>query len=88
MIDVDSASLIAKNLHFAFDSAGWYWENLGNVTANNKKINIVADTDDVLKVSQCINGRVKNPYGLEHRKTFTKSLKDLFDYDKSCINKN
>jgi predicted chitinase len=86
-VDVDSASLIAKNLHFAFDSAGWYWENLGNVTATNENINIVADGDDVLKVSQCINGRVKNPYGLEHRKTFTKSLKLLFDYEDGCINK-
>ncbi|WP_310556317.1 hypothetical protein [Flavobacterium sp.] len=86
-VDVDSASLIAKNLHFAFDSAGWYWENLGNVTATNENINIVADGDNVLKVSQCINGRVKNPYGLEHRKTFTKSLKVLFDYDDGCINK-
>ena len=88
LIDVDSASLIAKNLHFAFDSAGWYWENLGNVTANNKNVNTVADTDDVYKVSQCINGAVARNklFGLAEREEFTLGLKQLFQYEDSCIN--
>jgi hypothetical protein len=47
----------------------------------------VADKDDVLKVSQCINRKVKNLHGLEERKTFTKSLKKIFEYDEKCINK-
>lgn len=86
-VDVDAASLIARNLHLAFDSSGWYWENLGNVTATNENINDVADKDDVLKVSQCINGKVAHPYGLQERKDFTKKLKELLDYDQACINK-
>ena len=86
-VGVDSASLIARNIHLAFDSAGWYWENMGNVTATGENINKVADTDDVLQVSQCINGNVDEPYGLAERKIFTKSLKTLFDYDDQCINK-
>lgn len=87
-VDVDSASLIAKNLHFAFDSAGWFWENLGNVTANNKNVNLVADTDNVYKVSQCINGAVARDklYGLIEREKFTLALKKLFEYDNTCIN--
>ncbi len=86
-VDVDSASLIAGNLHFAFDSAGWYWENMGNTVPTGENINLVADKDDVLKVSQCINGKVKKPYGLEERKKFTKSLKLFFKYDELCISK-
>lgn len=89
LIDVDSASLIASNLHFAFDSAGWYWENLGHVTATNENINLVADKDDVLKVSQCINGKVSRNKlnGLTEREEFTQGLKELFNYDDSCINR-
>lgn len=87
MVDVDSASLIASNLHFAFDSAGWYWENLGKTVPTGENINLVADKDDVLKVSQCINGKVKNPYGLKERKEFTKNLKLFFKYDELCVSK-
>ena len=87
IVDVDSASLIASNLHFAFGSAGWYWENLGKTVPTGENINLVADTDDVLRVSQCINGKVKNPYGLNERKEFTKNLKILFKYDEVCISK-
>ncbi|MCY0971102.1 hypothetical protein [Chryseobacterium wangxinyae] len=87
IVDVDSASLIASNLHFAFDSAGWYWENLGKTVPTGENINLVADTDDVLRVSQCINGKVKNPYGLKERKEFTKNLKLLFKYDEVCVSK-
>lgn len=87
IVDVDSASLIASNLYFAFDSAGWYWENLGKTVPTGENINLVADKDDVLKVSQCINGKVKNPYGLKERKEFTKNLKLFFKYDELCISK-
>ncbi len=87
MVDVDSASLIASNLHFAFDSAGWYWENIGKTVPTGENINLVADKDDVFKVSQCINGKVKKPYGLEERKKFTNCLKILFKYEELCISK-
>ncbi|PIF46643.1 hypothetical protein CLU96_3681 [Chryseobacterium sp. 52] len=87
IVDVDSASLIASNLHFAFDSAGWYWEKLGKTVPTGENINLVADKDDVLRVSQCINGKVKNPYGLKERKEFTKNLKLFFKYDELCISK-
>lgn len=86
-VDVDSASLIASNLHFAFGSAGWYWENHGNTVPTAENINLVADKDDVLKVSQCINGKVKNPYGLKERKELTQNLKLLFRYEEACISK-
>lgn len=87
IVDVDSASLIASNLHFAFDSAGWYWENLGKTVPTGENINLVADQDDVLKVSQCINGKTKNPYGLKERNEFTKNLKLFFKYDELCTSK-
>ena len=86
-VDVDSAGLIARNIHFAFDSAGWYWENLGKTVPTGENINEVADKDNVLKVSQCINGKVANPYGLKERKTFTKSLKKIFEYEEKCVNR-
>ncbi|MFC6269770.1 hypothetical protein [Frigoriflavimonas asaccharolytica] len=88
IVDVDSASLLASNIHYAFDSAGWYWENIGNTTATGENINNVADKDNVLKVSQCINGKVANPYGLNERIKFTDKLKELFLFPKNCTTKN
>ncbi len=76
-------SVVATNITYAFEAGGWYWENIGQVTATNENINLVADKDDILKVSQCINGKVKNPNGLAERKKYLKSLKGIFNYDKT-----
>jgi predicted chitinase len=76
-------SVIATNINYAFEAGGWYWENKGHVTATNENINFVADTDNTLKVSQCINGRVSNPNGLAERIKYVKELKRIFNYEKN-----
>lgn len=76
-------SVVATNINYAFEAGGWYWENIGKVTATNENINFVADKDNVLKVSQCINGRVSRPNGLKERIEYTNALKGIFEYDKN-----
>jgi predicted chitinase len=79
---VSEPSIVAINMKYAFEAGGWYWENIGHVTATNENINLVADKDNILKVSQCINGRVKHPNGLEQRKKYVQIIKRIFEYDK------
>jgi len=79
---VSEPSIVAINMEYAFEAGGWYWENIGHVTATNENINLVADKDNILKVSQCINGRVKHPNGLEQRKKYVQIIKRIFEYDK------
>ncbi|MEO6834122.1 MAG: hypothetical protein ABI378_15595 [Chitinophagaceae bacterium] len=88
IVNVDGAALIANNLTLAMDSAGWYWRNLGHITATNEDINPVADTDNILKVSQCINGRVSaaNLNGLTERTKYLASLKKIMNFE-TCVNK-
>eukprot|EP01029_Cantina_marsupialis_P014028 TRINITY_DN31075_c0_g1_i4.p1 TRINITY_DN31075_c0_g1~~TRINITY_DN31075_c0_g1_i4.p1 ORF type:complete len:354 (-),score=33.58 TRINITY_DN31075_c0_g1_i4:913-1974(-) len=74
-------SILATNINYAFEAGGWYWENKGHVTATNEDINLIADTDNVLKVSQCINGRVSKPNGLAERIKYVKELKRIFNYE-------
>jgi predicted chitinase len=76
-------TVVATNISYAFEAGGWYWENLGNTTATNENINIVADSDNTLRVSQCINGRVQYPHGLEERIQYVKSLKRIFNYEEN-----
>lgn len=78
--------LIAINLEYAFDSAGWYWKNIDNVNAIGIDMNLAADSDNTLYVSQGINGRVKNPNGLKERKKYVEDLKKIMKYE-NCINK-
>lgn len=73
---------ISTEIAYACDSSGWNWL-LGGVPSVGKNINLLADGDDVLKVSRAINGNVKNPFGLEERKLFTKLMKEIMNYEKN-----
>lgn len=79
-------SLVATNLEYAFDSAGWYWKNIDKVNAIGIDMNIAADSDNTLYVSQGINGKVKNPNGLKERIKYVADLKKIMKYE-NCINK-
>ena len=52
--------------------------------AHNENINLVADSDDVLKFSQCINGKVDKSHGLAQRIEYTKVIKTTFKYPENC----
>lgn len=80
------ASKVATNLEYAFDSAGWFWQNDDKVNAINVNMNEAADKDDTLYVSQGINGKVKHPNGLEERIKYVADLKKIMNYD-NCISK-
>ena len=71
---------ISTEIAYACDSSGWNWL-LGGVPTVGKNINLLADSDDVLKVSRAINGNVTKPNGLEERNLFTKILKEVMNYD-------
>lgn len=73
---------ISTEIAYACDSSGWNWL-LGGVPTVGKNINLLADEDDVLKVSRAINGNVKSPFGLNERKLFTKLLKEIMDYEQN-----
>ena len=80
------APRVAKEINFACQASGYYWKNLGILKGN---INLIADKDDILTVSQEINGYGgKNgiPNGFNDRKLFTTILKRAMNYDQ-CKNK-
>ncbi|SEH37267.1 Predicted chitinase [Chryseobacterium culicis] len=80
------AQLLATNVEYAFDSAGWYWKNDDKVNAIGVNMNVAADQDNTLYVSQGINGKVKHPNGLEERIKYVADLKKIMKYE-NCINK-
>jgi predicted chitinase len=69
------AKKLSTELYYAFDSSGWFWDS--------RKINNVADSDNVTAVTKLINGGDR---GLSERKKYTSDLKTIFNYEK-CINK-
>jgi predicted chitinase len=72
---------LSKEIHFACDSAGWYW--------NTRKLNKWAEVDNVSTISKIINGlkpESKEPNGLKERKKYTTDLKKYLNYEK-CNNK-
>ncbi|MBV5279300.1 MAG: hypothetical protein J0647_09800 [Campylobacteraceae bacterium] len=79
---VTNYQAISNDSHRTVDSSGWFWKNISHVTATNQNINLVADTDDVLRVSQCINGAVSARFlnGLRERIMYTNKLKEIFEY--------
>lgn len=83
---VPFASLVATNLEYAFNSAGWYWKNEDKVNAIGIDMNIAADQDNTLHVSQGINGKVKHPNGLAERIKYVSDLKKIMKYE-NCVNK-
>lgn len=69
------AKKLSTELHYACDSAGWFWDKEG--------LNKIADEDSVTKVTKIINGGDR---GLAERKKYTADLKNIFDYEK-CSSK-
>jgi predicted chitinase len=69
------AKKLSTELHYACDSAGWFW--------HGRKLNELADEDNVTKVTKKINGGDK---GLKERTKYTNDLKIIFDYEK-CSSK-
>ncbi|WP_353146584.1 hypothetical protein [Chryseobacterium sp.] len=78
--------LLATNIEYAFDSAGWYWKNEDKVNAIGVSMNVAADQDNTLYVSQGINGKVTSPNGLKERIKYVADLKEIMKYE-NCINK-
>lgn len=73
------AKKLSSELYHVFNSAGWFW--------SSRKINSLADTDDVLGVSRKINGASGGiPNGMKERTNYTNNLKKMFNYEK-CVNK-
>jgi predicted chitinase len=69
------AKKLSTELHYACDSAGWFW--------HTRKLNELADEDNVTKVTKKINGGDK---GLKERTKYTNDLKIILDYEK-CSSK-
>jgi predicted chitinase len=78
----DFVPSVAKEIELACEASGYYWKKIG---AKKGNISQFADKDDILTVSQEINGYgLATPNGFNDRKLFTNLLKDIMNYD-SCI---
>lgn len=71
---IDTPEVIANNLTYTCDSAGWFWDDrqLGNY----------ADKDDLIFISVRINGGLN---GFDHRKSNVKSIIKLMEIKENCI---
>ncbi|MFB9057208.1 glycoside hydrolase family 19 protein, partial [Mariniflexile ostreae] len=67
--------IVASEIKYAVDAAGWYWK-FGSSWGN---INIIADKDDVTKVTMAVNGGER---GLADRKVKTGKAKILLNVGK------
>lgn len=68
-VDFVNQPELLSNMKWGVISAGWYW--------NKRKINAIADLDDVLKVTKKVNGGTN---GLEDRKKYlARAKKELID---------
>ena len=76
---IDFVPRVSKEIELACDASGYFWKNIG---AKKGNISQFADLDDVLIVSQEINGYVATPNGFNDRKLFTNLLKDIMNYAK------
>ncbi len=82
--DVDFASLIARNLFLAVDSAGWFWDVYKKYNGNN--LNHYADYGDkyIDWISTLVNG---GSNGKPERKKYYETLRDeVFKIKTTCIN--
>ena len=82
--DVDSASLIASNLYFSVDSAGWFWDKYKKYKGHN--LNYYADFGGkyVNWISTLVNG---GGNGKSNRKVYFEKLeKDVFKVKEECVN--
>lgn len=62
--------LIASDIKYAVDVAGWYWR-YGSSWGD---INLLADKDDIIKVTKAVNGGTNH---LEDRISSTKRAKEI-----------
>jgi predicted chitinase len=76
---------VAQEMRYACDASGYYWRYKG-VAPGTPNISVDADRDDVLRVSQGINGYVRAPYAIDDRRKYTSILKEIMRYEE-CINK-
>jgi len=93
---IHNYSIISNNLHFALDSAGWFWTVFKKANFGTKKnklkykiilgksLNLVAEYDDKYLeiISKLVNG---GGNGMKERKEYFKQLKSIFEL-KSCNN--
>ncbi|WP_160137367.1 glycoside hydrolase family 19 protein [Chryseobacterium sp. c4a] len=70
---IDTPEIVANNLTYTCDSAGWFW--------NNRQLGIYADKDDLIFISVKINGGLN---GFEHRKSNVKSIIRLMKIETNC----
>ncbi|MFZ4927550.1 hypothetical protein [Chryseobacterium sp. Mn2064] len=100
LVDVDGAGLLANNLFFAIDSAGWFWDIYKTVEystkANKEKykeilhknLNEVSDYGDkyLSIISKFVNG---GGNGMTERNTYYNELKNnVFMFNTKCINRD
>jgi predicted chitinase len=100
LIDVDSAGLLANNLFFAIDSAGWFWDvyktiEYGSKTNKekykeilHKNLNEVSDYADkyLSIISKFVNG---GGNGMAERQVYYNELKNnVFKFNIKCINRD
>ncbi|GAA4166627.1 hypothetical protein GCM10022217_40720 [Chryseobacterium ginsenosidimutans] len=100
LIDVDSAGLLANNLFFAIDSAGWFWDIYKTIEygskANKEKykeilhknLNEVSDYGDkyLTIISKFVNG---GGNGMAERHVYYNELKNnVFKFNTKCVNRS
>lgn len=100
LIDVDGAGLLANNLFFAIDSAGWFWDIYKTIEytskANktkykeilHKNLNEVSDYGDkyLSIISKFVNG---GGNGMTERNVYYNELKNnVFKFNTKCINRD
>jgi len=100
LIDVDSAGLLANNLFFAIDSAGWFWDVYKTIEYEkkaskekykeilHKNLNEVSDYGDkyLTIISKFVNG---GGNGMAERQVYYNELKNnVFKFNTKCINRD
>lgn len=100
LIDVDGAGLLANNLFFAIDSAGWFWDIYKTVEYGSKankakykeilheNLNEVSDYGDkyLRIISKFVNG---GGNGMAERNVYYNELKtNVFKFNTKCINRD
>lgn len=70
---IDTPEVVAKDLNYSCDSAGWFW--------NDRGLGNYADKDDLIFISVKINGGLN---GFEHRKSNVVSIIKLIKIETNC----
>lgn len=70
---IETPEVVANDLSFTCDSAGWFWDD--------RQLGGYADKDDLIFISVRINGGLN---GFEHRKSNVKSIIKLMKISENC----